>query len=386
LRVAEVTVAGVRATLLEAWVREDDRVILGRTGVWWTNPQDTFSSPLNIEGYVNTQLRYQARDAKQARVVTLPGPGWVVLDLDRVGGRLLLGEYAGLDGSGVPHTRLYRAGPTGTDRQPLALVAGVVREARFSPTGEFVVYNAYETRDRGQVVQRAALTALDLRASPPREQPLGSVTVAYGSEAVPVAGIFLPGSATSRLLVKLSNGLSGSFSIRDLALDEQVRVWEGPTHPGTRYGLLPGGEALLAPRGDPDHPTYYLQPLDPAQPRPARPLPTPPGGGQWPVLDLTVQGPYSVYALDLGGVPATQAVYALLPVATDTPARLLTRDAPARPDTPQHLLLPDGLLAYVAPDAALHLQTLDAAFDLDALSCVDAIWPFGVPVTQVWQP
>jgi hypothetical protein len=291
-----------------------------------------------------------------------------------------------LDGPGVPHTRLYLAGPTGVGPQFLTLVAGVVREARFSHTGEFVVYNAYETRDRGQVVQRAALTALDLRTTPPREQPLGSVTVAYGSEAVPVAGIFLPGTATPRLLVKLSNGLSGSFSLRDLELDEQVRVWEGPTRPGTRYWLLPGGEALIAPQGDPDHPTYYLQPLDLAQPRPARPLPTPPDGGEWPVLALTVQGTYTVYTLDLGGVPAAQAVYGVLSGAADTPARLLTRDAPARPDAPRHLLLRGGLLAYVAADAALHLQTLDAAFDLAALSGVDAIWPFGVPVTQVWQP
>jgi hypothetical protein len=78
-------------------------------------------------------------------------------------------------------------------------------------------------------------------------------------------------------------------------------------------------------------------------------------------------------------------VYAV-PPAADQPTRLLTRDLPSSAGVPQHLLLPGGLLAYAAPDAALHLQTLDAAFDLPALPGVDALWPFGVPTVQVWQP
>jgi hypothetical protein len=385
LHLAEITAQGVRDTLLEAWVREDDEVILGRAGVWWTAPRDIFYFPITIEGYVNKTLSYQGAGADRAQVVTLPDSGWGVLDVDPMGGRLLLGEYDGLDGQGVPHTRLYLAGPTGADPHPLALVAGLIREARFSPTGEFVLYDAYETRDRGQVVQRATLVAVDLRTTPPREQPLGSVVVAYGSEAVPVAGAFLPGARTPRLLVKLSNGLSASFSVRDLATGQQRRVWEGPTHSGTRYWLLPGGDALIAPLDDPAHPTYHVQSLDPAQSLPALPLPTPPGGGQWPVLNLTVQGGYAVYTLEWGGIPAIQAVYAV-PLAAENPTRLLTRDEPSPTRAPQHLLLPAGLLAYVAPDAALHLQTLDAAFDLPTLPTVDAIWPFGVPVPQVWQP
>ena len=385
LHLAAITAQGVRETLLEAWVRDEDQVILGRAGVWWTTPRDIFSFPITIEGYVNKTLRYQPVGADRAQVVALPDASWGVLDIDPVGGRLLLGQYEGLDGLGVPHTRLYLVGPVGANPQPQALVAGLVREARFSPTGEFALYDAYETRDRGQVVQRATLVAFDLRTTPPREQPLGSVAVAYGSEAVPVAGVFLPDSRSPRVLVKLSNGLSASFSVRDLATGQQRRVWEGPTHPGTRYWLLPGGDALIAPRAGPDHPTYHSLSLDPAQSLPAHPLPAPPGGGQWPVLDVTVPGAYAVYTLDLGGIPAAQAVYGV-PLAADQPTRLLTRAALAPPGVAQHLLLPGGLLAYVAPDAALHLQTLDAAFDLPALPGVDALWPFGVPIPTVWQP
>jgi hypothetical protein len=391
--------------------------VLGRAGLWWHMPAAAFRLPLVIGGYANEDLIYFDRQSGTAALLRL-STDWGVLDIDAAGGRLLLGEYRGLRDGGVPSTRLYLAGPRGEHPRQVALAGGTVRSAQFSPDGAFVLYDSYDGPRPGQRGRRAALRLLDLRSDPPREQPVGSVAVAYGSEAVPLAGTFLPGPGPARLLIKISNGMSASFSVRDAATGRQRSLWERPSTADAAYWITAGSRAvLLHGAGDDDplpsqrlavdpsfwrmvdggdlplvhgagsRPHYQLHPLRLESPPRPLAIALPPIQPPTQIIRVEQAGGYLVYTVDEPGVPGGPSSRALYSVGFGGPVRLLVQvRGQYSLDVPQSLVFPNELLAYVAADRTLRLQTLDAAVDLPVLSGVDGIWPFGIPTATLWQP
>jgi hypothetical protein len=426
LYLAEVTVRGVVTTALPpeiTWMAMPGGVlgrgagVLGRGGLWWHMPAAAFRMPLVIGGYANEDLVYFDQRTGTAAAVALSSTDWAVLDIDPAGARLLLGEYRGLRDGGVPSTRLYLAGPRGEQPRQIALAGGTIRTACFSPDGTFVLYAAYDGPRSRQRGQRAVLRLLDLRADPPPDQPVGSVAVAYGSEAVPLAGVFLPGPGPPRLLIKISNGISAAFSVREAETGRQRSLWERPSAAATTYWitadaravLLPGAAAAAAPAQrlsvDPsfwtmvdggdlpvvsvaaNQPHYALYPLSLEVPPRPLDIALPPLLPPIQITRAEQAGGYLVYTVDKPGVPDGPSSRALYSVGFGGPIRLLvqTRDLDS-PDVPQTLLFPNELLAYIGTDRTLHLQTLDAAGDLPVLPGVDGIWPFGVSTATPWQP
>ena len=421
LSLAEITARGVVTTVLPSaitWMAMPDGMlgrgagVLGRAGLWWHMPAAAFRLPLVIGGYANEDLVYFDRQTGTAVPVALP-PDWGVLDIDPAGARLLLGEYRGLRDGGVPSTRLYLAGPRGEQPRQIALAGGTVRSARFSPDGAFVLYDAYDGPRR----PLAALHLLDLRADPPQDQPVGSVVVAYGSEAVPLAGMFLPGPGPPRLLIKISNGISAAFSVREVGTGRRRSLWERPSAGATTYWITADARAVLVPGAaaddtptlplavdpsfwtmvdggappvvpdDADQPHYELYPLSLESPPRPLPLALPPLPPPLQITRAEQAGGYVVYTVDEPGVPGGPSSRALYSVGFGGPTRLLLQTRGLySPDVPQMLLFPNELLAYISPDRTLHLLTLDGAVALPVLPGVDGLWPFGIPTATPWEP
>ena len=97
-------------------------------------------------GFTGHELVYQAFGDPIASTVSLPGPGWIVMDLSPDGARILLADVSSYEDA-ESSSHLYVANANGSNPQLLYSHKGGFVRAEFSPKGDKTLLIAYTTLD-----------------------------------------------------------------------------------------------------------------------------------------------------------------------------------------------------------------------------------------------
>ncbi len=370
-------------------------LVVGQDGVWWFDPiasgqDDTHG--YDVRGQPLRLLAYYTLPALHANDAALADNTYFLLDMDPAGGRLLIGHYTWDDRK---QTVLYVAGPTGGTIQTLALVAGIVNTAHFSPNGQYVLYSAeMPAAVPGQL--RQELVAIDDTNPAHPAQVLARMTPdSIGLSDRSLRGTFVPGPGPPRVLIRRQDGATSRLSIRNLHNDVETTLLED-------MGALPNvwlpadGQNLLLWQQPPgSDPHLVIQPLNPRQPAITLAPFTPTISTISTFVEVALTGDsvfYTVQQLDttlpdqiamLWG--ESVSVYGATVKTRATPAVPLCQ-RPLQPDGDTLLQpLAAGLAACVSSDNRLRLLTPDGETAIPALDGVDALWPLRQTM-WFWQP
>jgi hypothetical protein len=370
-------------------------MVVARDGVWWYDPVET--GPATAYGFQvwGTPLRllvYFDLDTLRATEATLAADTYFLLDGDEAGGRLLIGHYSTIGGSG-PRTQLYLAGPTGRTLQPLAQVAGVVTTGQLSPDGHYALYSAV-IPTAVEDIAKLELVALDLAQPNHPAQRLAQMQANPQHLAQSLRGTFVPGPGPPRVVIHRKVIAATHLSVRNLANDVEETLWDGSRLLESYWLPADGQNLLLWDLEASAEPSLIIQPLNPRQPA-GRLAPFAPLVSTRPTaVQVALSGDTVFYTLmRLGQAPIAgaspnfqpTAVYGAAASTRRTPAVLLCRQRP-RPDGDTRMVpLPIGLVACVTPENSLLLRTADGAANLTALDGVDALWSLNRTMS-FWQP